>query len=95
VSYYELVGMMYALWIAIVALGVGVSVVAFRAYRTNHSRPHLLLGVGFLSISVVAGVLWIGVYLVLDNPVYADLGACGAMVAGFAAVLASVLVRSA
>jgi hypothetical protein len=35
------------------------------------------------------------VYWMLDSPVEADLGACGAMVAGFAAVLASVLIRTA
>jgi hypothetical protein len=95
VSYYALVGMAYLLWFVIVGLGVAVSVVAFRAYRSNRSRPYLLLGVGFLLISIVAGALWIGVYLMLDNPVLADLGACGAMVAGLGAVLASVLVRSA
>jgi len=95
VSYYELVGMAYGLWFVIVGLGVAVSVVALRAYRSNRSRPFLLLGVGFLLISVVAGALWVGVYLMLDDPVLADLGACGAMVAGFAAVLASVLVRTA
>ncbi|HTW39425.1 MAG TPA: hypothetical protein VMF04_00990 [Thermoplasmata archaeon] len=94
-SYYELVGMAYGLWFVIVGLGVAVSVVALRAYRSNRSRPFLLLGVGFLLISVVAGALWVGVYLMLDDPVLADLGACGAMVAGFAAVLASVLVRTA
>jgi hypothetical protein len=95
VSYLYLVGMAYVLWTLIVILGVAISVVAFRAYRTNRSRPFLLLGVGFVLISLVAGALWIGVYLMLDDPVMADLGACTAMVAGFAAVLASVLVRAA
>jgi hypothetical protein len=85
----------YVLWIVIVALGVAISVVALRAYRSDHSRTFLLLGIGFLLISLVAGVLWIGVYLAIDDPMMADVGACSAMAAGFAAVLASVLVRSA
>jgi hypothetical protein len=51
------------------------------------------LGVGFLLISVVAGVLWLGIYFTGADPVVADIGACGAMAAGFAAVLASVMVR--
>ena len=86
--------MAYGLWFVIVALGLAVSVVALRAYRSNRSRPYLLLSVGFLLISLVAGVLWVGLYYMLDDPVTADIGACAAMVAGFGAVLASVLVRA-
>jgi hypothetical protein len=95
VSYYELVGMAYGLWFVIVALGVAIGAVALRAYRSSRSRPFLLLGVGFLLISLVAGALWVGFYVVFGDPVTADVGACAAMVAGFGAVLASVLVRSA
>lgn len=84
-----------ALWAVIVALGVAVALVALRAYRSNHSRPFLLLGIGFLLISVVAGALWVGIYLTVEDPVMADIGACAAMAAGFGAVLASVLVRAA
>ena len=78
----------------IVALGVAVAVVALRAGRRAPSRSLTLLGVGFLLISVVAGVLWIGLYLAIADPVMADVGACAAMAAGFAAVLASVMVRT-
>ncbi|MGA8542589.1 MAG: hypothetical protein WB947_03490 [Thermoplasmata archaeon] len=92
---YLLAGLAYLLWVVIVVLGVAISLVALRAYRSGRSRTYLLLGVGFLLISVVAGVLWIGIYLTIDDPVMADVGACGAMAAGFAAVLASVLVKSA
>jgi hypothetical protein len=94
-SYYPLVAMAYGLWFVIIALGLAVSLVALRAYRSNRSRPFLLLGVGFLLISLIAGALWVGVYVMLDDPVVADLGACAAMVAGFGAVLASVLVKTA
>ena len=83
----------YGLWAVIIALGVVVSIVALRAARPNRSRSFLLLGVGFLLISVVAGVLWMGIYYAIDDPVMADIGACGAMATGFAAVLASVMVR--
>jgi hypothetical protein len=85
----------YALWVVIIALGVVVSAVALRAYRSNRSRPFLLLGVGFLLISAVAGVLWVAIYAMINDPVMADVGACTAMAAGFAAVLASVLLRAA
>jgi hypothetical protein len=84
----------YGLWAVIVGLGVAVAVVALRAGRSGHSRSLTLLGVGFLLISVVAGALWIGLYLVIDSPIMADVGACGAMAAGFAAVLASVTLRA-
>ena len=84
----------YGLWAVIIALGVAVAVVALRAARPTRSRSFLLLGVGFLLISVVAGVLWVGLYYSLEDPVVADVGACGAMAAGFAAVLASVMVRA-
>ncbi|MGI0156407.1 MAG: DUF7521 family protein, partial [Thermoplasmata archaeon] len=77
------------LWAVIIALGIALAVVAFRAYRTQRSRPFLLLAAGFLLTSVVAGVLWVGIYLMINDPVMADLGACGAMVAGFGALLAS------
>jgi hypothetical protein len=93
--YYVSVWAAYALWLVIIALGVAIAVVALRAARSSKSRTFLLLGVGFLLISVVAGVLWIGLYYALNDPVMADVGACGAMAAGFAAVLASVLVRTA
>jgi hypothetical protein len=86
--------MAYALWGVIIALGIAVSVVALRAARSTHSRSLLLLGAGFVMISVIAGVLWVGIYYVAQDPVMADVGACGAMAAGFAAVLASVLLRS-
>jgi hypothetical protein len=86
--------MAYVLWAVIIGLGVAVSIVALRASRPNHSRSLLLLGIGFLLISVVAGALWVGVYYFAGNPVMADVGACGAMAAGFAAVLASVMVRT-
>lgn len=92
---YALVGMAYLLWAVIIALGAAVAYVALRAYRSGRSRTFLLLGVGFLLISLVAGALWIGIYLAVDDPVMADVGACGAMAVGFAAVLASVLVRTA
>jgi hypothetical protein len=85
----------YALWAVIIGLGVAVALVALRAYRSNHSRPLLLLGVGFLLISLVAGVLWVGIYAMIDDPVMADVGACGAMATGFASVLASVMLRAA
>ena len=90
--YYEAAA--YGLWALIIALGAAIAVVALRAARPAPSRSFLLLGLGFLLISVVAGVLWVGIYYALDDPVMADIGACGAMAAGFAAVLASVLVRS-
>jgi hypothetical protein len=82
-----------ALWGLIIALGVAIAVVVLRAARPTGSRSILLLGVGFLLISVVAGVLWLGIYFTGADPVVADIGACGAMAAGFAAVLASVMVR--
>ena len=85
----------YGLWAVIIALGVAVAVVALRAARPTHSRSFLLLGVGFLLISVVAGVLWVGIYFTMDDSVMADIGACGAMATGFAAVLASVMIRTA
>lgn len=95
-SYYlEEVWTAYGLWLVIVALGVSVAIVAFRASRPDRSKSFLLLGTGFLLISVVAGALWLGIYYTMNDPVMADVGACGAMVAGFAAVLASVMVRSA
>jgi hypothetical protein len=94
VSYYPLADLAYLLWAVIVALGVAISVVALRAYRSNRSRSFLFLGAGFLLISLVAGALWIGVYLMIDDPVMADVGACTAMAAGFAVVLASVYVRA-
>ncbi len=84
----------YGLWAVIIALGIAVAVVALRAGRSSRSRPVLLLGVGFLLISVVAGALWVGIYLVMNDAVMADVGACGAMAAGFGAVLASVMVRT-
>ena len=84
----------YGLWAVIVALGVSVAIIALRAGRPTRSRSFLLLGVGFLLISVVAGALWIGIYTVIEDPVMADVGACGAMAAGFAAVLASVMIRT-
>lgn len=85
----------YALWAIIIGLGVAVAIVALRAYRSHHSRPFLLLGVGFLLISVVAGLLWVGIYATINDPVMADVGACSAMAAGFAAVLASVMLPAA
>jgi membrane protein DedA with SNARE-associated domain len=84
----------YALWAVIVVLGGAIAVYAFRASRSAHSRSLLLLGVGFLLISVAAGVLWIGLYWAATDPMTADIGACTAMVAGFAVVLASVWVRA-
>ena len=84
----------YGLWIVIIGLGVAISVIALRAARPARSRSLLLLGVGFLMISVVAGLLWVGIYFAINDPVMADVGACGAMAIGFAAVLASVLVRT-
>jgi hypothetical protein len=92
--YYASIWAAYGLWAVIVALGVAVAVVALRAGYRSSSRSLTLLGIGFLLISVVAGVLWIGIYVVMDDPVMADVGACGAMATGFAAVLASVLVRT-
>jgi hypothetical protein len=94
-SYLEEVWAAYGLWVLIVALGVSVAVVALRAARPTRSRSFRLLGVGFLLISVVAGMLWVGIYYSIDDPVMADVGACGAMAAGFAAVLASVMIRTA
>ena len=91
---YDSLWMAYGLWALIIGLGVAIAVIALRAGIRTPSRSLTLLGIGFLLISLVAGVLWIGIYAVLDAPVMADVGACAAMAAGFAAVLASVLVRA-
>jgi hypothetical protein len=84
----------YFLWAVIVALGAVIAVYAIRASRSARSRSLLLLGVGFLFISVAAGALWIGLYSWGSDPMMADIGACAAMVIGFGAVLSSVLVRT-
>jgi hypothetical protein len=91
---YYSVWVAYALWGVIIALGAAVAVVALRAARPSGSRSFRLLGIGFLLISVVAGALWVGIYIAVQDPVMADVGACGAMATGFAAVLASVMIRA-
>lgn len=91
---YLSVWLAYGLWAVIVALGVAVAVVALRAGHRTPSRSLTLLGVGFLLISAVAGALWVGLYLAMEDPVMADVGACAAMATGFAAVLASVTLRT-
>ncbi|HXW67489.1 MAG TPA: hypothetical protein VEL82_06425 [Thermoplasmata archaeon] len=85
----------YALWIVIIALGAAVALYAFRAARSSHSSSLLLLGVGFVLISVAAGGVWMGAYSIGDDPILADVGACVAMAAGFGAVLASLWIRTA
>lgn len=87
--------MAYLLWGVIVVLGGAIAFYALKASRSARSRSLLLLGVGFLVLTVAAGALWIGVYWSADDPMIADIGACAAMVVGLGAVLASVLVRTA
>lgn len=82
-----------ALWGVIVVLGIAIALYAFRAGRTTHSNSLSLLGVGFLLISVGAGILWTAIYLAIHDPVLSMMGATGAMAAGFVAVLASVRLR--
>ena len=91
---YDYSGLAIALWIVIIVLGAAVALYAFRAARSSRSTSLVLLGVGFVLISIAAGVVWVGAYASGDNPVLADVGACGAMVAGFGAVLASLFVRT-
>ncbi len=84
----------YGLWLVIIGLGVAIAVYAFRAARSSHSRSLALLAVGFVLVSAAAGLIWVGLYATVRDPLMPDIGACAAMVAGFSAVLASLFVRT-
>ncbi|MFB6250362.1 MAG: hypothetical protein ABEI27_01530 [Halobellus sp.] len=52
----------------IVLMGLGISYVAYTAYRQNQSRPMLYIAAGFVLVLFVPGVLAVTLFLVLNVP---------------------------
>jgi hypothetical protein len=84
----------YLLWSVIVGLGVAIAAYAFRAGVAGRSRSLGLLGTGFLLMSAAAGLLWLGVYAAVHDPLVSEVAACAATAAGFGFVLLSVRMRT-
>jgi hypothetical protein len=82
------------LWALIVGLGVAIAAYAFKAGIASKSRSLEYLGTGFLLMSAAAGLLWVGVYAAVHDPMISELAACAATAAGLGLVLLSVRTRS-
>jgi hypothetical protein len=74
-------------------LGGLVGYYCFRAYRSGHSRPILLLGLGVMLISLIPAVMWWGLYWATDDLPSVSVYCAAVVATGFALVLASVRIR--
>jgi|HubBroStandDraft_3_1064219.scaffolds.fasta_scaffold223055_2 hypothetical protein len=87
--------MMTLMWGLIAILGGTVAIYSLLAWRRQHSKPMLALGVGLLLLSVVPAVMWLGLYSVTDDIYSTTMYCTGVMMTGFALLLVSVTTRAA
>ncbi len=93
-THLQYISAMWALWGLIAVLGGVVAGYSLLAWRRQHARPMLLLGVGLLFLSVIPAVMWLGLYSITDDLYDTTMYCTGVMATGFALLLVSLTARA-
>jgi hypothetical protein len=91
---YDALWIMLAAWVLVIALGAIVSLYAVRVWQKSHERSMGFLALGFVFVSVAAGVTWFGLWFAGQNLAICELGSTGFMAGGFGSILYSLKTRA-
>ncbi|MGI0053635.1 MAG: DUF7521 family protein [Thermoplasmata archaeon] len=97
-SWAERAALLDLLWAILAAIAIAGGWVAYRAwaaYRVRRSTPLLLLGAGLGVIAVGMPLLWVGMFLATDDPLWCSLVAMAGLLVGVVLLAASVVTRRA
>jgi hypothetical protein len=85
--------LLIALWTGVAILGGTLAFYSFRSGRRTGDRSMILLGVGFVLLSLATAAEWFGVWLVYDDLFMASLGCTALMAMGFGVMFAALRMR--
>ncbi|MDE1819331.1 MAG: hypothetical protein KGJ23_03305 [Euryarchaeota archaeon] len=85
---------LWVLFVALAALGGFLVVRAVVAYRSRHSRPMLLLGLGLAVMAIGTPLAWTTMYFATGDLFWCTAISSGASLAGVSLLVASVEMRT-
>lgn len=93
-TYIDEVWVLLVLWAALVALGLLVSLYAYRAWRSSRERALGLLATGFIALSLAAALSWFTLWEMGVDPILCEAGATSFSVFGFGTILYALRTRA-